>query len=122
VAAENAGATPFGSTGLVIGATVGDALAELGIDLAASAAPILAPGLGAQGATGADMKASFGAFWPQVLGTSSRDVLTAGPDADALPGAAAAFARDAAAFGAITSNALTTREQEHWELFHAADG
>lgn len=41
---------------------------------------------------------------------------------DALPGAAAAFARDAAAFGAITSNALTTREQEHWELFHAADG
>jgi orotidine-5'-phosphate decarboxylase len=90
VAAENAGATPFGSTGLVIGATVGDALQELGIDLAASAAPILAPGLGAQGATGADMKASFGAFWPQVLGTSSRDVLKAGPDADALRAAAAA--------------------------------
>ena len=35
---------------------------------------------------------------------------------DALPGAAAVFARDAAAFGAITSNALTTREREHWEL------
>jgi orotidine-5'-phosphate decarboxylase len=90
VAAENAGATPFGSTGLVIGATVGAALEELGIDLAASNAPILAPGLGAQGATGADMKASFGAFWPQVLGTSSRDVLKAGPDAGALRDAAAA--------------------------------
>ncbi|MFL4474171.1 orotidine-5'-phosphate decarboxylase [Paeniglutamicibacter sp. MACA_103] len=90
VAAENAGAAPFGSTGLVIGATVGSALEELGIDLAASHAPILAPGLGAQGATGADMKASFGAFWPQVLGTSSRDVLKAGPDAGALRDAAAA--------------------------------
>lgn len=90
VAAENASATPFGSTGLVIGATVGAALEELGIDLAASNAPILAPGLGAQGATGADMKASFGAFWPQVLGTSSRDVLKAGPDAGALRDAAAA--------------------------------
>lgn len=32
---------------------------------------------------------------------------------DALPGAAEQFTRDAAAFGAITSNAFTTREQEH---------
>lgn len=87
VGAENAGARPFGSTGLVIGATVGGALEKLGIDLASTAAPILAPGLGAQGATGADMKVSFGAFWPQVLGTSSRDVLKAGPDAAALRGA-----------------------------------
>lgn len=82
--AENLPGVPFGSTGLVIGATVGSALEELGIDLADSAAPILAPGLGAQGATGAEMKASFGAFWPQVLGTSSRDILKAGPDAKAL--------------------------------------
>ncbi|MET0978837.1 MAG: orotidine 5'-phosphate decarboxylase, partial [Paeniglutamicibacter terrestris] len=44
---------------------------------------------GAQGATGADMKASFGAFWPQVLGTSSRDILKAGPTAAALCDAAA---------------------------------
>ncbi|NKG20857.1 orotidine-5'-phosphate decarboxylase [Paeniglutamicibacter sp. ANT13_2] len=90
VGAENAGALPFGSTGLVIGATVGSALEKLGINLAASHAPILAPGLGAQGATGADMKASFGAFWPQVLGTSSRDILKAGPTAAALCDAAAA--------------------------------
>ncbi|MDO5745147.1 MAG: orotidine-5'-phosphate decarboxylase [Micrococcaceae bacterium] len=90
VAAENRDARPFGSTGLVIGATVGDALEELGIDLAASAAPILAPGLGAQGATGAHMKKAFGAFWPQVLGTSSREILKAGPNAGALRDAAAA--------------------------------
>src|SRR5690606_2760954 len=90
VGAENAGARPLGSTGLVIGATVGGALEKLGIDLASTAAPILAPGLGAQGATGADMTASFGAFWPQVLGTSSRGVLKAGPDAAALRGAAEA--------------------------------
>lgn len=90
VATENQHERPFGSTGLVIGATVGEALAELGIDLAACAAPILAPGLGAQGATGAQMKKAFGAFWPQVLGTSSREILKAGPDAGALRAAAAA--------------------------------
>ncbi len=35
---------------------------------------------------------------------------------DALPDAAARFARDAAAFGAITSNELTQREQTYWSL------
>jgi cation diffusion facilitator CzcD-associated flavoprotein CzcO len=35
---------------------------------------------------------------------------------DALPDAAARFARDAAAFGAITSNKLTEREQMYWSL------
>ncbi|GAA4372468.1 orotidine-5'-phosphate decarboxylase [Paeniglutamicibacter cryotolerans] len=88
VGMENAGAVPFGSTGLVIGATVGDALQRLGIDLAASAAPILAPGLGAQGATGADMKEAFGACWDQILGTSSRGILAAGPSGSALLDAA----------------------------------
>jgi hypothetical protein len=33
---------------------------------------------------------------------------------DALPDARARFARDAAAFGAITSNALTERELRYW--------
>lgn len=41
----------------------------------------------------------------------------AGPDA--LPGAADMFSRDAAAFGAITSTALTAREQEMWELLQS---
>ena len=35
---------------------------------------------------------------------------------DALPDAAARFARDAAAFGAITSNEWTQREQTYWSL------
>ncbi|MEE1621134.1 orotidine-5'-phosphate decarboxylase [Zafaria sp. Z1313] len=83
-AAENAGAVPFGSTGLVVGATTATAAAGLGIDLAASSAPLLAPGLGAQGATGADLKAAFADCFGQLLATSSRGVLAAGPDAGAL--------------------------------------
>jgi hypothetical protein len=35
---------------------------------------------------------------------------------DALPDAADLFARDSAAFGAITSNEFSVREQEQWEL------
>ena len=35
---------------------------------------------------------------------------------DALPDAAAGFARDAAAFGAITDNELTKREQSDWAM------
>ncbi|MEV7572653.1 orotidine-5'-phosphate decarboxylase [Pseudarthrobacter sp. NPDC089323] len=69
----------LGSVGLVVGATVGSALADLGMDLAAVRGPILAPGLGAQGATPADLRATFGTAYPQVLGTSSRDILAAGP-------------------------------------------
>lgn len=74
----------LGSVGLVVGATVGNAVAELGIDLAAVHGPLLAPGLGAQGATGADMRASFGAAYPAVLATSSRGILSAGPSVAAL--------------------------------------
>ena len=40
----------LGSVGLVIGATVGGAVAELGIDLRSAGGPLLAPGVGAQGA------------------------------------------------------------------------
>jgi orotidine-5'-phosphate decarboxylase len=84
-AAENSRYTgPLGSVGLVVGATVGQAMTDLGIDLTALHGPILAPGLGAQGATAADMRATFGAAYPQVLGTSSRGILAAGPDAGAL--------------------------------------
>ena len=49
--AADAGAGVLGSVGMVIGATVGDAVQELGLDLAAANAPLLAPGVGAQGAT-----------------------------------------------------------------------
>jgi orotidine-5'-phosphate decarboxylase len=79
----------MGSVGLVVGATVGQALEDLGLDLAAVRGPVLAPGLGAQGATPADLRTTFGAAYPLVLGTSSRDILSAGPDPAALRAAAA---------------------------------
>ena len=84
VTAENSGAEDLGHVGLVVGATIGDAPAKLGIDLAASKAPLLTPGLGAQGATAADIAKSFASSYGQVLGTSSRDILKAGPDKTAL--------------------------------------
>ncbi|MET3933953.1 orotidine-5'-phosphate decarboxylase [Arthrobacter sp. OAP107] len=78
----------LGSVGLVVGATVGTALTDLQLDLGAVRGPILAPGLGAQGATPADLRRTFGAAYPQVLGTSSRDILKAGPGVRALTEAA----------------------------------
>lgn len=78
----------LGSVGLVVGATVGTALADLDLDLGAVRGPILAPGLGAQGATPADLRKTFGAAYPQVLGTSSRDILKAGPGVQGLQDAA----------------------------------
>ena len=74
--------------GLVVGATVGSALTDLDLDLGAVRGPILAPGLGAQGATPADLRRTFGAAYPQVLGTSSRDILAAGPGVQGAAGRA----------------------------------
>ncbi|TDQ01186.1 orotidine-5'-phosphate decarboxylase [Labedaea rhizosphaerae] len=83
-AARNAGASPLGSTGLVIGATVGDS----GLDLAKLNGPILAPGLGAQGAGLAELRTVFGGALRHVLPASSRDILRHGPDVKALRAAA----------------------------------
>ncbi|TWE12530.1 orotidine-5'-phosphate decarboxylase [Rudaeicoccus suwonensis] len=76
----------LGDVGLVVGATVGGDIAELGLadDLAASAAPLLAPGFGAQGATVADVTRGFGAAAGQVLLATSRAVLQQGPDIRSL--------------------------------------
>lgn len=79
---------PMGSVGLVVGATVGSALTDLQLDLQSVRGPILAPGLGAQGATPADLRRTFGAAYPQVLATSSRDILAAGPGIQGLRDAA----------------------------------
>lgn len=95
-AADNAravsGGQPLGDVGLVVGATVGDAAAVAGIDLAAVQGPLLAPGIGAQGATAADLPGTFGAAAGQVLASASRSVLGAGPDTAGLRSAAAALA------------------------------
>ncbi len=74
----------LGSVGMVVGATVGTAVADLGLDLAAANAPLLAPGVGAQGGTAADLRTVFGAALPAVLAASSREVLRAGPNVTAL--------------------------------------
>jgi orotidine-5'-phosphate decarboxylase len=82
----------LGSIGLVVGATIGDAAARLGVDLAAVRGPLLAPGVGAQGAGPAELAAVFGAARSSVLASSSRGVLAAGPDVRALRDAARAAA------------------------------
>lgn len=82
-AAANAGAVPLGSVGLVIGATVG----RTDLDLDALNGPILAPGLGAQGGTPADLRRLFGER-ATVLPATSREVLRQGPSVAALRAAA----------------------------------
>ncbi|AKT51717.1 orotidine-5'-phosphate decarboxylase [Arsenicicoccus sp. oral taxon 190] len=74
----------LGSVGLVVGATIGSAVRDLGLDLPAMGGPLLAPGVGAQGGTADTLRQVFGAALPQVLPSSSREVLGAGPDVAAL--------------------------------------
>ena len=78
----------LGSVGMVVGATVGGAVRKLGLDLAAANAPLLAPGVGAQGATAGDLVTVFGGALGNVLASSSREILGAGPDGAALQAAA----------------------------------
>jgi orotidine-5'-phosphate decarboxylase len=80
----NAGAEPLGNLGLVVGATIGDT----GHDLSRVNGPLLAPGLGAQGATPAGLRTVFGASLPNVLPSYSREVLDAGPAVAGLRAAA----------------------------------
>ena len=92
----DASGASLGSVGLVVGATVGPAAAQLGIDLVAVRGPLLAPGVGAQGAGAAELAAVFGAARGAVLASSSRGVLAAGPDRASLLAAARRAAGDAA--------------------------
>lgn len=78
----------LGSIGMVVGATVGDAVANLGLDLAASGGPLLAPGVGAQGAGAPELEQVFTNARPQVLASTSRGVLKVGPKVDDLREAA----------------------------------
>ncbi|WP_299574583.1 orotidine-5'-phosphate decarboxylase [uncultured Williamsia sp.] len=67
------------SVGLVVGAT-----REHGLDLTGVGGPILAPGLGAQGATPADLARVFAGATDLLLPSASRQVLSAGPDGSAV--------------------------------------
>jgi orotidine-5'-phosphate decarboxylase len=89
-AAENAAdgaAGRLGSVGVVVGATVTGLGREH--DLQALNGPILAPGIGAQGAAPADLEIVFGMARGDVLPSTSREVLGAGPSVQGLRDAAA---------------------------------
>ena len=75
----NAGASPLGSVGCVVGATIGPTSEDLDVG-----GPLLAPGIGAQGGTAEGLRRVFGAALPNVLPSSSREILRAGPDPKAL--------------------------------------
>jgi orotidine-5'-phosphate decarboxylase len=90
----NQDASPLGSYGAVVGATLrdgsflassGQAVGD-GLDLAFNG-PILAPGYGEQGGTATDIRRIFGSAARNVVASSSRGVLRLGPDAAAMRGA-----------------------------------
>ncbi|MEU3830861.1 orotidine-5'-phosphate decarboxylase [Streptomyces sp. NPDC029080] len=98
LAGENAGEEPLGSFGAVVGATLGD-LSSYDLDVNG---PLLAPGIGAQGARPADLPGVFGAAVRNVVPNVSRGVLRHGPDVGALRGSAERFAQEIrAAVGAV---------------------
>ena len=79
----NSGATPLGSLGAVVGATIGDTGEDFDIN-----GPLLVPGFGAQGGTVDDLQRLFGPQVRNVLASSSREILRAGPSVDRLREAA----------------------------------
>ncbi|GCD39103.1 orotidine 5'-phosphate decarboxylase [Streptomyces chrestomyceticus JCM 4735] len=82
--ADEAARGELGSYGAVVGATLGDLSSY---DLA-TGGPLLAPGIGAQGATPADLPRVFGDAVRNVVPSVSRGVLRHGPDVAALRAAA----------------------------------
>jgi orotidine-5'-phosphate decarboxylase len=89
---ENATAVPLGSVGAVVAAN----LTEMSDDLAVHG-PLLAPGFGAQGGTPSDVRRIFAGVEANVLPSTSRDVLRAGPSIAALRAAAEQAAKAVAA-------------------------
>ena len=85
LAARNRDASPMGSLGVVVGATIGEGIE---IDLSKLNGPFLVPGIGAQGGTADDVRRIFGAALPAVLPSVSRQVLRHGPEVAALHDAA----------------------------------
>jgi orotidine-5'-phosphate decarboxylase len=87
VAAENAASPVLGSVGAVVGATIqGEGRDHV---FTGMNGPLLAPGIGAQGGTAADLRAVFGSAITDVLPSSSREVLGGGPTVLGLRDAAA---------------------------------
>lgn len=87
IGAENALAHGPGVLLGAVGAVVGATLAEVDEDLDCGG-PLLVPGVGAQGASPADVARLFAEVTDRVLPAISRGVLAAGPDPAALRAAA----------------------------------
>ena len=81
--ALNGNAAPMGPFGAVVGATIGSTAEDLDIN-----GPLLVPGFGAQGGTVDDVQRLFAGVLDRVIVATSRGVLSAGPDVDALRGSA----------------------------------
>lgn len=79
----NADASPLGSLGAVVGATIADSGESFDFN-----GPILAPGVGAQGGTVDDVRRIFGTAARNVTPSSSRQLLRQGPSVTALRDAA----------------------------------
>lgn len=92
----NAGESPLGSFGAVVGATIAEARVALDLDLDIRG-PLLVPGIGAQGGTADDVRRIFDGVLDLVLPSSSREILGAGPDPAALRAAAESTAGSFAA-------------------------
>jgi len=80
VAAVNAGADPLGSIGVVFGATAG----VTGLDLSRVNGPVLAPGLGVQGARPEDLARVYPGLRGRVLPSAARELLRHGPDTQSI--------------------------------------
>lgn len=77
-----------------VGAVVAPTGMEPGLDLVGARALFLAPGLGAQGATAADVARVFARCPDRVMPSASRALLAAGPEVGRLRDAAAALAAE----------------------------
>lgn len=82
-AGRNTGVAPLGGVGVVVGATH-----DHGLQLGALNGAVLAPGLGAQGATPRDVAERFAGLSGLVLPAASRSILKAGPGVAGLRSAA----------------------------------
>jgi orotidine-5'-phosphate decarboxylase len=91
VRAHNGPSAPWGSFGVVVGATIDEPMTDLDVG-----GPVLAPGIGAQGARVQDLPALFGPAAASVYPVSARGVLSAGPEVGALRAAADALSEQCA--------------------------
>jgi len=77
-----------------VGAVIGPTQLHPQLDLAAASCLFLAPGVGAQGATPADVATVFASCPDRVMPSASRSLLSAGPDSGRLRDAISALAAE----------------------------